>query len=805
MFYRCFKMYLSPYHYFYTIFLYTNTMVRWIQHPLIEPGKIEARLYQQLLAANVIKKGNTMIVAPTALGKTVVAALVAADRLEKYPDSKILLLAPTKPLVVQHEESFIEFLKASTSSLTGAVKLEERIKRWNDSQIICATPQTIESDIIAERYSLEDVSLLIFDECHRGTGSYSYVFLAKRYNKQAKNPLILGLTASPGGDEERINQVCQNLFINEVMVKNEDDPDVKPYFNPIDVEWVKVDLKKEQLDIKSHLDVALKNRLNGLKKLGVLNSIQQVSKKDILRARGKVQNRISQSASPPRDCLLAISMLTAVFSVMHSLELLETQGVSNLHSYFERMRKKKTKAAKGLFKDENFKTAVNLTRQAYNNGVEHPKLGKLMEILKSAAEDKQQVIVFSQYRDTINQIYNKCQKEGINAVKFFGQANREKEKGLTQKEQKDIIKAFKMKTYQVLISTSVAEEGIDIPSVDLVVLYEPVPSEIRMIQRRGRTGRTSSGRMIVLITKNTRDESFYYSSMHRERRMKKQLANGYNQPEKPLIANDEDVKVLDRENKDNLSSDKRVVVYVDHRESKSGVTRELSNLEVKVEPTSLPVADYQISHQVAVERKSTQDFVSSLMDKRLYKQAEELVENFQKPLIILEGQDLYSSSLHPNAIRGALASLAVDFNIPIIPTRNPEDTAAMIYRLAIREVDKGSKDVQIRTERKPLTLQEQQLFIVESLPSVGPVTARKLLEMFDSVEGVITASVDDLKKVDGIGDKIARNIRKILSYKYSDTFRYSKNAENDSSEKPIVNGKNKPSKEFILEKDVEND
>jgi Fanconi anemia group M protein len=185
--------------------------VRWIQHPLINPEKIEARLYQQVLAANVIKKGNTMIVAPTALGKTIVAALVAAERIKKYPDSKILLLAPTKPLVVQHEETFRNFLKTTTSSLTGAIKLEERVKRWYDSQIICATPQTIESDIIAGRYSLKDVSLLIFDECHRGTGSYSYVFLANRYTQKAENPLILGLTASPGGDEDRIQQVCQNF------------------------------------------------------------------------------------------------------------------------------------------------------------------------------------------------------------------------------------------------------------------------------------------------------------------------------------------------------------------------------------------------------------------------------------------------------------------------------------------------------------------------------------------------------------------------------------------------------------------
>ena len=350
--------------------------VRWIQHPLLQPGKIEARLYQQLLAAKVLKKGNTMIVAPTALGKTIVAALVAADRIKKYPDSKILLLSPTKPLVVQHEESFRNFFKTTVTSLTGAVKVEERIKRWNDSQIISATPQTVESDIIAGRYTLKNVSLLIFDECHRGTGSYAYVFLANRYTDQAENPLILGLTASPGGDEERIGQVCQNLFIKEVVVKNEDDPDVKPYFNPIEVEWVTVELKKEQLAIKSHLDTVLKNRLKGLKKMGVIKSVHQVTKKDILRARGKVQNRMSKSVKPPRDCLLAISMLTAVFSVIHAIELLETQGVSNLNSYFHRMRQKKTKAAQGLFKDENFKPAVFLTKNAYEDGIRTSKTGK---------------------------------------------------------------------------------------------------------------------------------------------------------------------------------------------------------------------------------------------------------------------------------------------------------------------------------------------------------------------------------------------------------------------------------------------
>ncbi len=744
-------------------------MVRWIQHPLIKEEKIEARVYQQLVAANVLKKGNTMIVAPTALGKTIIAALVAAERLKKHPETKVLILAPTKPLVLQHEESFRDFLKTTVTSLTGAVKVLERIERWNISQIICATPQTIESDIIAERYSLKDVSLLIFDECHRGTGSYAYVFLANRYKNQADHPLILGLTASPGGEEERINQVCQNLFIDEVVVKNEDDADVKPYFNPVEVEWVKVDLKKEQLAIKSQLDTVLKNRLKGLKRMGVISSIQNVSKKDILRAKGKVHNRISRSINPPRDCLLAVSMLTAVFSVMHSMELLETQGMNNLHSYFNRMHKKKTKAAQGLFKDKYFKKAVYLTRKAHQKGLEHPKMEKLLDILKKDVKSDNQVIVFSQYRDTVNQIHEKCQEKGINSVKFFGQANRETEKGLSQKEQKKIIKAFRMKTYQVLVSTSVAEEGIDIPSVDLVVLYEPVPSEIRMIQRRGRTGRTSEGRVIVLITKNTRDESFYYSSINRERQMKKQLSNGFDRVEKPLIADNDDVRVLDREKaslKKKSSGKKKINVYVDHREARSGVTRELSNLGVKINPVNLPVGDYQISPRVAVERKSTKDFVSSLIDKRLYKQSRELIENFSNPLIILEGQDLYSSGLHPNAVRGALASLAVDFNIPLIPTRSPEDTAAMIHRLALRESDKGTRDIQIRGEKKPLTLTEQQVFIVESLPNVGPVSARKLLKEFKTIRGIFNASEKELKAVDGIGDKIAGKIREVIESEY---------------------------------------
>jgi ERCC4-related helicase len=742
-------------------------MGKWIKHPLIKAEKIESRLYQQVLAADVLKKGNTMIVAPTALGKTIVAALVAAERLKTFENSKVLVLAPSKPLVVQHEESFREFLKTSVSSLTGAIKPDERVKRWSESQIICATPQTIESDIISGRYSLENVSLMVFDECHRGVGSYSYVYLASKYMKDGKNKLILGLTASPGWDEEKIQGVCRNLFIEKVVIKKEEDTDVEPYFNPVEVKWIKIELSPELKDIKKHLENALKARLNTLKKIGIIrsSSISSVSKKDILAAKGKAQNRIGRSIHPPKKCFIAVSLLTAVINIMHSLELLETQGTTTLQKYFQRLMKKKTKAAKGLINDPEFQMAMGLTGKAYKNGIDHPKLKKLVKILKKELKKPEsRIIIFTQFRDSVENIFQHCLEEDINAVKFFGQAPRENEKGLTQKKQKEIIKAFKNGEYDVLISTSVAEEGIDIPAVDLVILYEPVPSEIRMIQRRGRTGRKNRGRMFILITKGTRDESYYWSSINKERQMKKQLSTNYrqNMDNFKVVEASKIEDIVVNESKTENEDLNKPLIYADSREISSMVLRELERYDVKLEIKGLAVADYQVSEDVAIERKTANDFISSIMDKRLHKQAKELVDNFKKPIMIIEGDKLYSSSIHPNAVRGAMASIAVDFGIPIIPTRSPEDTAAMINRIAIREQTHGKSDIQIRTEKKPLTTWEQQLYIVESLPNIGPVTARKLLVEFKSVKGVINATEDELMKVDGIGIKIAKNILRVI-------------------------------------------
>lgn len=759
-------------------------MAHYIDHPLIKSNAIEARLYQQVLAADVLKKGNTMIVAPTALGKTIVATLVAADRLEKVKNSKILVLAPSKPLAIQHESTFKEFLTVPCSSITGAVKTDERVKRWEESQIICATPQTVESDLLKGRYSLKDVSLVVFDECHHGVGSYSYVYLASRYVKESKFNLILGLTASPGSDKEKIKEVCDNLYIQSIVVKTEEDNDVRPYFNPVAIDWVRVKMSSELEKIKTHVDKALKIRLKGLKNMGVIRTVS-VNKLDILKARGRVQSAIARSVNPKKECFQAISILSAVINIQHSQELIETQGVVTFNKYVARLRNKKTKAAKSLIQDPNFGKAIYLAREAEKHGLEHPKLKKVTDIIKKelgqngqtklqsdryvkdADQKSSKIMVFTQYRDSLEMIHQKLEKEGIKSAKFFGQASRDGEKGLTQKEQKEIIKAFKIGEYDVLLSTSVAEEGIDIPAVDLVILYEPVPSEVRMIQRRGRTGRKRSGRVKVLITNGTRDEGYYWASVNKERRMKHQLIDSdvleeLNSNAIERMENEKRVKVLDPTPK----KEELPVVFADTREGNSKVIRHLSEMEIDVKVQAMAVGDYQVSDEVVIERKTAKDFVDSIVDKRLFKQARSLMEEFKRPLIILEGDDLYNGMINPNAIRGSIASIALDFGISIIPTRNAQDTAAMIKRIAIREQSGEKTPIQIRTDKKPVNLWEQQLFIIESLPNIGPVNAKNLLEHFGTVANIINASESQLQEVEGIGKKTAANIRKVVDSKY---------------------------------------
>lgn len=725
------------------------------------------RLYQQAIL-NTCSQKNCLVILPTGIGKTKTAILVAIHRLNLYPNSKILFLTPTKPLAEQIKNEFLNSTDIEDVIIfTGLTKPEEREKLWNNAKVIVATPQTISNDIVNSRIKLEEVSLFCVDEAHRSTGNYDSVWTSKQYFKKAKYPRIIGLTASPGSDMKTIKEVCNNLFIEAIEARTEEDQDVKPYIQELDTEYIEVKLPKKFERIKNYLEETFKSKINKLKILGVIKTKSEfATKKHLLSLQKNIQYRISTGE---KNIILwqGISIIAEAIKAQHALELLETQGLKPSYTYMQGIystaEKTKVKATKNLAKDINFKSAFILIEKIQDKE-DHPKLNKLKEIVQKETQknSKIKIIVFNHYRDSADGIVKELNKIPKVKAKLFVGQTKKGETGLTQKKQIEILEDFKKRKYNAIVSTSIGEEGLDIPKVDLVIFYEPIPSAIRTIQRTGRTARTEKGKVIVLVTKKTRDEAYRWTAFNKEKKMYRTLEKLKNNLQ------------LEKKEQPTLNDYKqepqsKLKIIADSREKGTGIPKELVDLGIEVETKNLYSADYVINN-IGIELKTKEDFLESIIDKRLLNQLIELKNNFKKQLIIIQGtEDIYSlRRIHPNAIRGMLTTIALSYNIPIIYTNNTKDTAALLHIIAKREIDIDKKDFGIRQDKKPLTLKEQQEYIIESLPGVGPLLAKSMLKKFKTVKKVINAKEDKLQKIEKIGKTKAKEIRKVVDEKYSD-------------------------------------
>ncbi|MEK6901373.1 MAG: DEAD/DEAH box helicase, partial [Nanoarchaeota archaeon] len=645
---------------------------------------------------------------------------------------------------------------------TGSVAPEKRAELWKEAQIVISTPQGLENDCINRRVRLEEVSLLIFDEAHHATGEYSYVWLAQQYEKMAKYPRILALTASPGSDMETVKLVCSNLNIEKVEVRTEKDPDVKPYIQPLTMHWIKVGFPEEYKSIQKHLKDCCQSKLLEAQRYGYCHS-SNLTKGELLALQGELQKQISQGIRD-FELLRSISLVAEALKVDHALELLESQGIQQLHIYFEKLRTESLtstiKAVKNLMIDLNMKSAMYLTEEVLRQNIQHPKLGKLTELVSTCIQEqpKAKVIVFTQYRNSAEEIVRVLDERDISTQIFVGQAKKNG-LGFSQKQQKEILDKFRHGEFNVLIATSVAEEGLDIPKVDKIIFYEPVPSAIRSIQRRGRTARQEEGEVFILITEGTRDEAYRWSSHHKEKRMYRNLE----QLKREFLPSRQEEKTLAAF----IPEQQVVAVLADHREKDNRVVKELIDLGVSVKTAQLETADYIISGRVGVELKKVPDFVASLIDGRLLEQVRDLKQNFEKSVLIIEGEEnIYAvRKVHANAIRGMLASIVLDFAVPVLYTKNPQDTAGLLAVMAKREQDK-SRDFSLH-ERKPHTLKEQQEFLVSAFPGIGILTARNLLLYFGSIKAFVNATKEELTAIDGIGEKTAERILTLVNGEYS--------------------------------------
>ena len=498
----------------------------YIVHPMLASRTLRLLPFQVDLARIGLEE-DLLVVLPTGLGKTVIAALIAAE-VVRSGRGKVLFLAPTRPLVQQHSESFGQWFRyLRRARFTGTLRKPIREGSWTAAEAIFATPEMVVNDLDAGRYDLKDVALVIFDEAHRTVGQYAYVSIATRY--RAERPAegrLLGLTASPGGKEERIEEVVGVLGVHRVEARTRDDPGVREYVHAVTIELAPVRLPPAMKAMQADLVAAIRFEGHKLQKMGYLRKkpIVSLSVKDLIALRGEIFAR----PGPMTRKFGPLFHQLVLLHLHHVLERLETQGVEPFLAYLDRLEKKE-KPSRGdvaVLKLPQVLSARSEGRRFIETSREpsHPKLDALFEIVDREflvpRGRAPRILVFAQYRDTIQGIQQALEQRGFTVRRFVGQATRAaSDRGMNQREQATVLEGFRAGRFPILVASSVAEEGLDVPDVDLVLFFESVPSEIRTIQRRGRTGRSSIGRVVVFVTQETRDVGYLRAEMKREKAM----------------------------------------------------------------------------------------------------------------------------------------------------------------------------------------------------------------------------------------------------------------------------------------------
>jgi len=417
-------------------------------------------------------------------------------------------------------------LFADLQIFTGAVPAKKRQQTWQSAEVIFSTPQCISNDLNNYLYDLKDTSLIIFDECHRCTKNYAYTNVANYYKSQAQHQRILGLTASPGSDTERVKQICKHLNIEEVEVRTRYSEDVKPYLQKLEFKKIEVPFPKEFIEIKTLLKKIYLDKIEKLKNRNLL--FGPINKITLIQLQNKLAAQLT-SGSRNFNTMIGMSLCAQAVKISHAIELLETQTLSGLKSYLQGLVKqaeqKKSKGVQTIVKSPDFQAALLSLNNLLSKKIEHPKIGELKVLVEKEfqKDKKSKIIVFAQFRETTTKICKELNTlPNVKAKVFVGQLKKG-DTGLSQKEQKQVIQEFIDRKINVLCATSIGEEGLDIPEVGAVIFYEPIPSAIRTIQRAGRTARLSPGKLIILITKDTRDVAFHYAARYKEKRMHKAI------------------------------------------------------------------------------------------------------------------------------------------------------------------------------------------------------------------------------------------------------------------------------------------
>ncbi len=513
---------------------------------------IHLREYQQKIVDRA-QKEHLLVVIPTGLGKTLIGAKLMHLCMEDTSlKQKAIFLAPTRPLIDQHVQSLRSYFNTDVleiHDITGRVSPAQRTKLITSEgpALIVMTPQTLNNDITKERYSLKDICLIIFDEAHRAQGKYAYVPIANHYVVDNPQGRILALTASPGSTKEKIAELLQNLHIpaGHIEYRDRQHKEVKPYTHEITTTPVPVEMTPLMTEIYGMLEGMKNETLLQYGKIYLEIDPNAPQKPEgyylstIIKQMKFLVSQINHQATAPnrnsKTLRILLSLNARINKIYHLLEYVESQGLENVLLALEKMGKKIDKGTAShadvfLFRDYRiqriFEGLTDL-REKDPEQLRHPKQLEIQKILqaKFPEEPEARILIFTKYRDTVRNIvkFLKTTVSACHPSKFVGQSKKSKQdSGMSQKKQLDILGKFRNGEINTLVATNVAEEGLDIAECSMVIMYDTLASEIRMIQRAGRTGRSSSGEIKVLFTKGTSDERKWHIARARTKRMKKE-------------------------------------------------------------------------------------------------------------------------------------------------------------------------------------------------------------------------------------------------------------------------------------------
>ena len=837
-------------------------------HPFLKDG-VEARAYQIRALKNALSSSCLMVM-PTGFGKTAVEWMVMAEFLRQH-DKKIILIAPTTGLVAQQQRMARDMINIDPEHIlryTGETAPEKRHEIWRKGRILMATPQVIRNDATNRRISLDDVSLIIFDEAHHATGNHAYAQVGDLYLSQNPSGFTLAATASPGSTKGAILEVAKRLGIDRLDVSIKDEALLKPYAVTLHNDLIYVDLPESLKTLIFPLQEHQSLEVESIQRMGFMGSVKNLTSRIITEAQQSISRAIGRRDKRGYNAARKVSDIRRMHML---LDLLKTQGVKAGLAFLDKAESEGRSGDRGTNRFLAQPVIHNFRNDARNLGELHPKAEIVNKMVKQKISENpnSRIIIFTEYRYTVNNLTELLSNiEGVKVSQFIGQSSSGKQKGMTQKEQLARLEEFRSGKVNVLVATSVGEEGLDVPAAELVLLYEPVPSAIRSIQRRGRTARQTSGTVKTLVARETRDQFVSHAAKAREKKMynnladikrqgrlqfspssmeeilsffdielddnritaeqfleleitklnelypteamdtvvKKDITTDYGKPKITVLAKDkrprnqtgldqffatesaqnktqreQTIDAINAANEvvDDLIESINSTVTLDYREASSTLSAYISSLGITVEYDSLVTGDICIEDNILIERKTSRDLLTSIIDGRLFKQCERMRNAEVKPLLLIELGEI-GNSVHPNAVLGALAHVTLDLGIPIITTKNSMESAHLVYLIAkqssgfsdsIRRFVTYNKidDEQIEKvcqaaaqeisamvnhgQNSSFLLQRwnengisKQLELLSSITQIGSETCSILLDKYESIAGIFRISLAEHSK-----------------------------------------------------------